>query len=145
MGKDVEDILNKYKRKLEKEFDDNAFSEEYKRFKNEQIGTELSFYEKACNFSKDILAIKPKPKEKEELWESISAAGLKITPEGATSFAFFIGVGIIFLGILVFILGLLLDNVMLFLPLFLDSVPTHVDFWDYHPAWDNNGAVLPLT
>ena len=119
MGKDVEDILNKYKRKLEKEFGDNAFSEEYKRFKNEQIGTELSFYEKACNFSKDILAIKPKPKEKEELWESISAAGLKITPEGATSFAFFVGVGIIFLGILVFILGLLLDNVMLFLPLFL--------------------------
>jgi len=119
MRDDVEDIINKYKRKLEREFDDNAFSEEYKKFKEEQIGVELSFYEKICNISKDILTIRPKEKEKEQLWDSISTAGLKITPEGSTSFAFFIGAGIIFLGIAVLILGLLLDHVMLFLPLFL--------------------------
>jgi len=49
MRNDVEDILEKYKRKLE-EKSDEGFSGEYKRFKEEQIGKELGFYEKSCNF-----------------------------------------------------------------------------------------------
>ena len=44
MRKDVEDILEKYKKKLEDKSGE-GFSGEYKKFKEEQIGKKLSAYE----------------------------------------------------------------------------------------------------
>ncbi len=117
MRKDVEDILEKYKRKLEEKFDE-GFSGEYKKFKEEQIGKELSFYEKACNFCKNILAIKSNEKNNEKLWESIQTTGLKITPEGVMSLAFFSAFGFILIGVAIFVLGLVMDSVLLFFPIF---------------------------
>ncbi|MBI2507930.1 hypothetical protein HYV89_03175 [Candidatus Woesearchaeota archaeon] len=117
MRKDVEDILEKYKRKLE-EKSDEGFSGEYKRFKEEQIGKELSFYEKGCNTCKNILAVRPNEKNNEKLWESIQTTGLKITPEGVMSFAFFVSLVFILIGVIIFILGLLIGSFLFFFPIF---------------------------
>lgn len=117
MRKDVEDILEKYKNKLEERFDE-GFSGEYKKFKEEQIGKELSFYEKGCNFSKNILNIRPKERDGEKLWESIQVIGMKTTPNGVMSFAFFLGFALILIGILIFVFGLLLKEFYFFFPFF---------------------------
>ena len=116
MRKDVEDILDKYKRKLEGKFDE-GFSGEYRKFKEEQIGKKLNFYEKSCNFFKNILSIKPNEKDNEKLWDSIQTTGLKITPEGVMSFAFFSAFLFILIGIVIFILGLFAGNLLFFFPL----------------------------
>src|SRR3989338_764900 len=117
MRNDVEDILEKYKHKLE-ERSGEGFSGEYKKFKEEQIGKELNFYEKGCNFWRKILTIKPNEKDNETLWESIQTVGLKVTPDGVTSLAFFSMFGFILTGVLIFVLGLLMDSVLLFFPIF---------------------------
>ena len=117
MRNDVEDILEKYKHKLE-ERSGEGFSGEYRKFKEEQIGKELNFYEKGCNFWRKILTIKPNEKDNETLWESIQTVGLKVTPDGVTSLAFFSMFGFILTGVLIFVLGLLMDSVLLFFPIF---------------------------
>ena len=118
MRKDVEDILDKYRHKLKKKSEE-GFTGEYRRFKQEQVGSRLSFYEKACKICKDILTIRPNEKANEKLWESITRIGLKITPEGATSLAFFTGLGTIGIGILIFVLGwVLTGDPIFFFPLF---------------------------
>ena len=117
MRKDVEDILEKYKRKLE-EKSDEGFSGEYKRFKEEQIGKELGFYEKSCNFCRNILAVRPNEKNNEKLWESIQTTGLKVTPEGVMSFAFFSSLIFVFIGAIIFILGLFTGTLLFFFPVF---------------------------
>ncbi|MBS3151420.1 hypothetical protein J4443_03525 [Candidatus Woesearchaeota archaeon] len=117
MRNDVEDILEKYKRKLENKFGE-GFSGEYKKFKEEQIGKELSLYEKSCNFCKNILTIKPSEKYNERLWESIQTTGLKTTPEGVMSLAFFSAFGLILIGIAIFVIGLAMESILLFFPVF---------------------------
>ncbi len=117
MRNDVGDILEKYKHKLEEKFGE-GFSGEYKKFKEEQIGKELSLYEKSCNFCKNILSIKPNEKDNEKLWESIQTTGLKVTPEGVMSLAFFSMFGFILIGVIIFILGLVMESILLFFPVF---------------------------
>ena len=117
MRKDVEDILEKYKRKLEEKFDE-GFSGEYKKFKEEQIGKEITFYEKYCNFCKNILTIRPNEKNNEKLWESIQTIGMKVTPEGVMSFAFFTSLLFILIGVIIFVLGLVSGNFLFFFPIF---------------------------
>jgi Flp pilus assembly protein TadB len=121
MRKDVEDILEKYKHKLDEKYGE-GFSGEYKRFKKEQVGNKLSFFEKGCKFCKNLLAIKPSEKDKEKLWESITTTGMKVTPEGVMSFAFFGGFAFILLGVLIFFMALLFGNFVLFFPLFFVAI-----------------------
>ena len=52
MTDDVKDILERYNKKLEGEFNEGSlenFSREYREFKQEQESKRLSFYENACN------------------------------------------------------------------------------------------------
>jgi len=95
-NKEIDDILNKYKAKLDKDTGGNAveeykpssdFSKEYKSFRKEALGKELSTYEKLCNFSEGLLKAKPSEKDREKIEESIDIAHLSITPVGAASFA----------------------------------------------------------
>ncbi len=116
MRKDVEDILEKYKKKLEDKSGE-GFSGEYRKFKEEQIGKKLSAYEKSCNFCKNILSIKPNEKDNERLWESIQTTGLKVTPEGVMSFAFFSAFLFILVGVFIFILGLVVGSLLFFFPI----------------------------
>jgi hypothetical protein len=95
-NKEIDDILNKYKAKLDKDSGGNAieeynpsadFSKEYGTFRKEALGKERSTYEKLCNFSEGILKAKPSEKDREKIEQSIDMAHLDITPVGAASFA----------------------------------------------------------
>jgi hypothetical protein len=107
------EILEKYKRRLKEEFnenidqanetvDENIKTWEYKQFKSEMLPTHFTLYEKACNISEKILKISPDKKTIPEMEEAIRTAHLNITPTGVSSFAI--------IGPLVFIIfGLLLS------------------------------------
>jgi hypothetical protein len=95
-NKEIDDILNKYKSKLDQETGGNSveeynpssdFSKEYGSFRKEALGKKLSTYEKLCNFSEGILKAKPSEKDVEKIEESIDLAHLSITSIGAASFA----------------------------------------------------------
>ncbi len=115
--KEVEDILEKYRRKLEKGGGDlEGFSRQYKTFKKERINRKLTIYEILCNLCEKIISIKVNAKKREKLLESIKRVDLKISPEGSTSFAFFSGSLFIFIGVLIFILSLILGSFSFLIP-----------------------------
>jgi len=119
MGENVKDILRKYSEKIEEEFREESletFSREYRQFKEEQESKDLSFYERACNFCENILKVRVNKEKKEELLKSIDRLELEITPEGANSFAFFVGIGFILIGVLIFVMGLIFGDFLLFFP-----------------------------
>ena len=75
-NKEIDDILNKYKSKLDQETGGNSveeynpssdFSKEYGSFRKEALGKKLSTYEKLCNFSEGILKAKPSEKDVEKI------------------------------------------------------------------------------
>ena len=70
-----EDIIKKYKEKLEEELGRSVISpvtsREYKQFKKEMMSKKLSIYEKLCNISEKILKIKPDKKKKERFFRSL--------------------------------------------------------------------------
>ena len=74
MDKETENILNKYKSKINNEIKDyspsETFSYEYKEFKKEIMPAHLNAYEKACNISSRILKVKPDPKQAKEFEEA---------------------------------------------------------------------------
>ena len=117
--KEVDDILEKYRKKLDEkgDYELEGFSRQYKRFKEERSRENLSFYEKACNFCGNILAIKVEVNKRNKLMDSIGKVGLDITPEGSTSLSFFVGGFFIFLGMTIFFTTLLLGSFSLFIPL----------------------------
>ena len=112
--KEVDDILEKYKKKLKQEinpkFDEEAFSREYSKFKRELRGENLSAYEKFCNFSENILKVGTNEKNRAELTESIERVGMRITPEGAVSFATITGFFFIILAFLISGIGYLFSR-----------------------------------
>ena len=120
MKEDVKDIIERYNKKLEGEFNEGAlenFSREYIQFKEEQDSKKLSFYENMCNFCELILKIRVNKEKRIELVRSIDRLELEITPEGANSFAFFTGLGLIIIGILIWAIGFFIfDKFLLFFP-----------------------------
>ncbi|MCD4666567.1 hypothetical protein K8R47_02040, partial [archaeon] len=114
MDSDVKKILDKYKKKLEKNVGSvgdykprEGFSEEYDIFRKEALTKKLSLYETLCNFSEKIITIKPKDKDYNKLAESINVAHLRITPYGATGFSMLITFILIIFGLLVAAISLL--------------------------------------
>src|SRR3989338_9389933 len=104
--KEVDDILEKYRKKLDErgDYELEGFSRQYKRFKEERSRESLSFYEKACNFCGNILAIKVEVNKRNKLMDSIRKVGLDITQEGSTSLSFFVGGFFFFFGLMNFFL-----------------------------------------
>jgi hypothetical protein len=91
---DVQELLKKYKRKIETELGETAQAEpkpiesrEYQLFKKESMPQSMSLYERLCIHSEHIIKIKPDPKREKELQQSIDICHLNITPTGAASFA----------------------------------------------------------
>ncbi|MAG52754.1 MAG: hypothetical protein CMH62_02210 [Nanoarchaeota archaeon] len=115
--KEIDDILEKYRKKLDGNYDVEGFSRQYQKFKDERVKKNLTFYEKSCNFCEKLLKVKVDKKKRSKLLESISRTELKITPEGANSFAFFIGAFFILIGALVFFLSLIFGSFSLFVPM----------------------------
>ena len=102
-----EDIIRKYQKKLKsnvsmedaEEYNPDTFSREYQTFRNDSLNTGRNLYENACNNLEDVLRINIKDKDYDKLKESIDSIHLDITPEGAASFASFVSLFIIFIGL----------------------------------------------
>ncbi|HLD33400.1 MAG TPA: hypothetical protein VJB66_01650 [Candidatus Nanoarchaeia archaeon] len=90
-----EDLVNKYKKRLNQEFGEQppidisrrVLSYEYMKFKKAFIPPQLSWYEKACQISEQIIKVKPDPKRAAELEEALQITHLNATPTGTLSFA----------------------------------------------------------
>lgn len=92
MANPEEELLNKYKRRLEKQLGVSSDpqpveSREYQQFKQENLPNSLSVYERLCNQAEKILKVKPDPKREKVLQEAINICHLNVTPAGTASFA----------------------------------------------------------
>jgi hypothetical protein len=94
---EYQELLQKYKAKVKEEFGESTPSQvkvssrEYTEFKQELYPTHYSFYEKACNFSENLLKLKSDPKKSVKVLKDIQACHLNVTPSGVTSFAILAG------------------------------------------------------
>ena len=111
MSEKPDDILNRYRKKINDHIDkdslgqvidssDNSFSNEYSKFRDEITSSKRSSYEKWCNFAEHIIKFAPSPKILSSLETAIDTAHLNITPVGAASFAALSGLVIILGGFL---------------------------------------------
>ena len=94
VGKDWDELLQKYKNRLETEFGDGEFDESkpiltknYADFKKESMTAQLTYYEKMCNWSEKILNLKPDAKKAPTVQRQIDTCHLNVTPAGTTSFS----------------------------------------------------------
>lgn len=122
------DILEKYQKKIEKEFSspldqptEKTFTRDYEIFRREALHMENSFYERACLISQRILNIAPAKKEfKDELQKSLEYIHLNVTPAGVYTFAILSSFSFIFFGFLIaFISFLLTGSPLLLFPFLL--------------------------
>src|SRR3989344_5268825 len=105
-GMNQEDILQRYGKQLNEMLDpetynpgDGDFSREYEIFRKDALTTEMTRYEEWCQRFSKVLNVRVKEEEQAALEESISIAHLQITAGGAASFAAFLGVLLVVLGI----------------------------------------------
>jgi len=122
--KEVKDILKKYEKRFSSEMGDSKFikptktvSREYQIFREEALEGQVTFYEKACNFSEKIIKIKPSKEAEAKLNESIKVAHLNLTPAGAVSFGVLTAFLLIFIGMAIGLGTLLIGNLKIFLPM----------------------------
>lgn len=101
---EYEQLLEKYKQKVKEEFGEKATaspkitSREYTEFKRELYPAHYSWYERACNFSEQILKLKPDPAKALKTQKDIEICHLAVTPAGVLSFAILAGLFILVLG-----------------------------------------------
>lgn len=90
---EYQNLLRKYKNKISKEFGEKAVqptkitSREYTEFKRELFPTHYSLYEKACNFSDNLLKMKADPKKSVQVQKDLDICHLNVTPGGVMSFS----------------------------------------------------------
>ncbi len=89
------DLLNKYEEKIQVELGDKeaaevkpVFSKEYVEFKKEALPPHFSWYERLCNWSGNILKMKPDPNKALSIQADIDACHLNTTPQGVISLSF---------------------------------------------------------
>src|SRR3989338_1162125 len=103
-----QELIEKYKQKIKEEFGDlPAFekkisSKEYTDFKRELYPAQYSLYEKACNFSEQLLKLKTDPKKSAKTQEALDASHLNCTPSGVLSFSILAGLIFAILGSFIF-------------------------------------------
>ena len=127
MAKKVDDIIDKYEKKLEDqygedyiaEFEPEIMNKEYELFRSEILETKVTNYERWCEIAESILKVTPSSKDIPKLEESIETAHLNVTPSAAASFGALVGLGLIFFGILVLGLSYALGAFSFFFPLLL--------------------------
>ena len=139
-NEEVRRILDKYEKKLKERVpmdllkeevkEDEKFSSQYLKFKEELLRGKVTFYEKACNSCEKLIKVSQKEEQKAELKKSIETCHLQTTPEGAASFAVITGMSVAGLGFLIlllsFLIGFILDgitgalqSILFFIPLML--------------------------
>lgn len=112
----TEEVLRTYREQLagSLEVPTKIISKDYEIFRSEALETNITFYERACNASENVLRIKANEKDRALLLDSIETIHLRITPEGAASFASVLSLGVVLLGILIGAVSYLLGGFMLF-------------------------------
>ncbi len=105
MGTDnYQDMVLKYKERLAKEFGERqpstmkVSSQEYTEFKDEILPAHFSLYEKACNYSENLLKIKADPKTAPQVQKNLDLCHLNVTPSGVLSFAILAALFVIVFG-----------------------------------------------
>ena len=108
--KEIDEILAKYRKKLDKRINssdierytpDPEFSREYLKFREEAMSKGVTSYEKWCKFSSSIIKAGAPTKGREELEGNIERAHLDITPGDARSFGILISGIVILLSLFV--------------------------------------------
>ncbi|MBI2139990.1 hypothetical protein HYU14_03630 [Candidatus Woesearchaeota archaeon] len=107
VNQDIAELMQRYKQKLEgqlggplrQEQPQEAVSKEYLEFRKEILPAHMGWYERLCNLSEKLLAIKPDKAREQEIIESLQITHLNITPAGASSFAFLTPLAVILLAI----------------------------------------------
>jgi Flp pilus assembly protein TadB len=91
---EYQELLAKYKQKVQAEFGEAATqqnprvsSREYTDFKSELYPNHYSLYEKACNFSANLLKLSVSPVKAEKTQNDLNTCHLNTTPSGVISFA----------------------------------------------------------
>lgn len=90
---DYADIVEKYKARVSEEFGQappppaKVKSREYSEFKQELYPAHYSSYEKACNFSENLLKLKADAKKATRMQKDLNLCHLNVTPSGVVSFA----------------------------------------------------------
>ncbi len=104
---DYQDLLDKYKHRLEKELDakpdyepQKVTTKNYQDFRKEFLPKKLSLYEQFCNLCEKILSVKPEPKKAAILQEAIETSHLNVTPTGVVSFSLIAPIVMIIFGTL---------------------------------------------
>ena len=130
MDEEIRGILDKYKDKLNENFEgiqdyssSKTYSQEYQKFRKEALTKRLTTYERLCNGSSRILNVQPKGKDYETLKKSIETAHLNTTPTGAYSFSILLALLIFFLMIFLNLISFIatgdLNTNLILLTLFL--------------------------
>ena len=129
---EIQNLLNKYKGDIEKQLNVPIekkqvpiFSREYQQFKKELMSTQVSFYERACNYCENLIKIKPKPETADKLQKAINIAHLNMTPTGAISFSVLGPIAFILITIILSVLltrGMFFVVISLFIGLMLIGI-----------------------
>ena len=91
------DLTEKYRQRIERELGSEgaegqaistSYSDEYRKFKEEQAGTVHLFYERACNASQNIFRTQISQADIDKIAPAIKLAHLNIAPEGVYAFTY---------------------------------------------------------
>ena len=100
-----DDLLNKYKKRLEQELggvtskhEHTVISREYKEFRKESIPQHTSIYERLCNSSEKILKVKVPPAKAQDMQANINITHMNITPSGVLALSYLLPLAIIIFG-----------------------------------------------
>ncbi|MBI2147382.1 hypothetical protein HYU19_02780 [Candidatus Woesearchaeota archaeon] len=110
---EVEDIMQKYKEKLDKNLqmapieqeirngEAPVTTEDYQSFKSQYLPPHMSLYERACNICEKLLKATPDKKKIPDYEEAIRICHLNVTPAGVTSLSILVPLLIALLGAIV--------------------------------------------
>ncbi len=103
--KGYDDLLRKYKDRVQKEFGTNSTtqpskvsSREYSEFKEELYPSSYTKFEKWCNLAEKILNIKPDQKKAEKTQKYLDTCHVTCTPAGVLSLAILVGILVMTVG-----------------------------------------------
>lgn len=85
-------------------FNDDLLSYDYEQFRIEQLPSNFTLFEKACNFSQSLLPVAPDKKTEEKLSEQLQRAHLLCSAVGVMSLTLLFSLTLIILGLIFFLL-----------------------------------------
>ncbi|MEW5897299.1 MAG: hypothetical protein AB1668_06390 [Nanoarchaeota archaeon] len=104
--KEYQELLERYKKKVSEEFGEapppaKVSTKEYTEFKSELYPAHYSLYEKACNFSDNILKLKIDSAKAEAMQKNLDVCHLNVRPSGVIALSYLLPLAAIVFGSLV--------------------------------------------